>query len=138
MRGGSERSIGLLTGIAKCIRCGEGTCYQKRYHGRSKQNPNWKNTFTYEYTCSGYKYKGICHQRVMSALKLEGAVIDQIKNLYSHPKVQEKIVYDGKDQSILDNEKEIARLTREIALLPEKEKRHTDAYERGLETIRAV
>jgi hypothetical protein len=71
----------------------------------------------------------------MSATKLEGSVIDHIKNLYAHPKVQESIVYDGKNPNAIDNEREIARLEREIALLPEKEKRHLEAYEKGLQTI---
>ncbi len=135
VRGGAGRSFGMLTGIAKCIRCGAGVGYQKRYHNRSKENKNWKDTITFEYICTGYKYHGKCSQRVMSAIKLEGAVIDHIKNLYAHPKVQEKIIYDGKDQVSIDNEKEIARLTREITILPEKEKRHTEAYEKGLQTL---
>lgn len=134
-RGGAGRSHGVLTGIAKCIRCGSGVGYQKRYHTRSKKNENWKDTITFEYICTGYKYRGKCSQRVMSAIKLEGAVIDHIKNLYAHPKVQEKIIYDGKDPASIDNEKEIARLAREIAILPEKEKRHTEAYEKGLQTL---
>ena len=135
VRGGTGRSFGLLTGIAKCIRCKSGVGYQKRYHSRSKKNPVWKDTLTFEYICGGYKYSGICSPRVMSAIKLESSVLDQIKNLYAHPKVQEKIVFDGKDQSSIDTEKEIQRLNREITLLPEKEKRHTDAYEKGLQTI---
>lgn len=135
VRGATARSFGLLTGIAKCIRCGSGVGYQKRHHIRSKKNPNWKDTLTFEYVCGGYKYKGICSPRVMSATKLEGAVLDHIKNLYAHPKVQESIVYDSKNQNMLDSEREIARLEREISLLPEKEKRHLEAYEKGLQTL---
>ncbi len=59
-KGGVERSFGLLTGIAKCIRCGSGSGYQKRFHSRSKKHPGWNDTITYEYICTGYKYKGIC------------------------------------------------------------------------------
>lgn len=134
-RGAAERSHGLLTGLAKCIRCRNGVGYQKRWHSRSKKNPNWKDTITYEYICTGYKYKGICSQRVMSATRLEADVLDHIKNLYSHPKVQEKIVYEEKGQDEQDREKEIVRLEREIALEPTKIQRQHDAYERGISTI---
>jgi len=134
-KGGVGRSLGLLTGIAKCIRCGSGVGYQKRFHSRSQKNPRWKDTITYEYICTGYKYKGICSPRVMSAAKLESAVLDHIKNLYNHPKVQERIVYDGKNSDELEQEKEIARLEKEISSLPDKETRYRDAYERGIDDI---
>jgi site-specific DNA recombinase len=131
-KGGVGRSLGLLTGIAKCIRCGSGVGYQKRFHKRSHQHPNWNDTVTYEYICTGYKYKGICSQRVMSAIKLEGEVLDHIKNLYAHPKVQERIIYDGKNSEEMDREKEIARLQREIATEPVKIQRQNDVYERSI------
>jgi len=131
-RGGTVRSLGLLTGIAKCIRCKSGVGYQKRFHSRSKNNPNWHDTVTYEYICTGYKYKGICSQRVMSAEKLEGTVLDHVKNLYAHPKVQERIVYGGKNPEEMDREKEINRIEREIATEPIKMQRAHDAYERGI------
>jgi hypothetical protein len=131
-RGGAERSRGLLTGLAKCIRCGSGVGYQKRYHSRSKKNPNWRDTYTFEYICTGYKYSGICSARVMSAQKLESAVLDHVKNLYAHPKVQERIVYDGKSEEENDRDTEIARLGREIELESSKVERQTVAYERGI------
>lgn len=134
-RGGSERSFGLLTGIAKCIRCGSGVGYQRRHHDRSRKNPKWRNTVTHEYICTGYKYKGICSSRVMSAIKLESEVLNHIKNIYSHPKVQEKIIYDEKGQDETDREKEIIRLEREIAMEPVKMERQHDAYEKGITTI---
>jgi len=131
-RGGVERSFGLLTGIAKCIRCGLGVGYQKRQYKRSKKNPNWNDTTTHEYICTGYKYRGICSQRVMSASKLEGSVLDQIKNLFKNPKVQERIVYDGEDQEAIDREKEILRLGREMASEETKLLRQHEAYERSV------
>lgn len=134
--GGSGRSWGLLTGIAKCIRCKNGVGYQKRRHKRSRKNPNWKDTITFEYICTGYKYKGACSsQRVMSAEKLESEVLDHIKNLYAHPKVQEQIVYNEKNQEEADREKDIARLEREAALEPIKMQKQNDAYERGIISI---
>ena len=71
----------------------------------------------------------------MSADKLEGAVLDHIKNLYSHPKVQENITYTGGSQDENDREKTIARLDRDIESGPMREQRHQEAYERGVETI---
>ncbi|MEK9207203.1 MAG: recombinase family protein [Patescibacteria group bacterium] len=134
-KGGTGRSLGLLTGIAKCIRCKSGVGYQKRYHGRSNKNPKWKDTVTYEYICTGYKYKGICSPRVMSAKKLETAVLDHVKNLYAHPNVQERIVYNGKNEEETENEKEIARLEREVAMEESKTQRQYYAYERGIISI---
>jgi site-specific DNA recombinase len=132
VRGGAERSFGLLTGIAKCIRCGSGVGYQKRYHSRSTKNPNWKDTFTFEYICTGYKYKGICSQRVMSGQRLESTVLDHVKNLYAHPKVQERIVYDGNSAEENERERQIARLQREIESEGSRIERQTVAYERGI------
>ena len=71
----------------------------------------------------------------MSATKLESEVLNHIKNLYCHPKVQEKIVYDRNDYITGDREKEIKRLEREIMLYPEKENRHLEAYEKGVESL---
>lgn len=136
-QGGAERSFGLLTGLAKCIRCGSGVGYQKRYHCRSKKNPNWRDTYTGEYICTGYKYKGICSPRVMSAQKLESAVLDHVKNLYAHPKVQERIVYDGKSEKENEQESEIARLGREIESEASKIERQTIVYERGIISVEA-
>jgi len=134
-RGGSERSFGLLTGLAKCIRCGSGVGYRKRYHSRSKQNLNWNDTVTFEYVCTGYTHKGICSFRVMSAEKLESAVLDQVKNIYAHPKVQERIVYDRKPEEEQESETEIARLGREIESEISKIDRQTVAYERGIISV---
>jgi Recombinase zinc beta ribbon domain len=128
--------LGLLTGLANCIRCGSGVGYQKRYNSRSKKNPNWRDTHTAEYVCIGYKHKGICSARVMSAQKLESAVLDHVKNLYAHPKVQERIVYDGKGDEEKERESEIARLGREIESAAAKIERQTTAYERGIIPVR--
>ncbi len=130
-RGAVGRSFGLLTGIAKCIRCGSGVGYQRRLHDRSRKNPKWNNTITYEYICTGYKYKGICSQRVMSATKLESEVLDHVRNLYAHPKLQEQIVYSGNAEEN-EREKEIARIAHEIAGEPVKIQRQNEVYERGI------
>jgi site-specific DNA recombinase len=134
-KGGVGRSFGLLTGIAKCIRCKSGVGYQRRMHKRSNKNSNWNDTVTHEYICTGYKYKGICKQRVMSAEKLESSVLDHIKNLYANPKIQENITYDGNNQEEKDRIKTIARLEKEIESGPAREQKHQEAYERGAETL---
>lgn len=133
--GATQRSRGVLTGIAKCIRCRSGVGYSKRYHSRSKTNPNWRDTITYEYICTGYKYKGICSPRVMSADKLESAVLDYIKNLYAHPKIQDQVVHQGNSSEEIERENEIARLRREVELEGTKIDRQTLAYERGITPI---
>ena len=68
----------------------------------------------------------------MSAQKLESAVLDHVKNLYAHPKVQERIVYDGKSEDENERDTEIARLGREIESESSKVERQTVAYERGI------
>ena len=68
----------------------------------------------------------------MSGEKLEGQVLDHVRNLYSHPKVQERIVFDGKSPQDVDREKQVERIAREIALEPVKMQRQHDAYERGI------
>lgn len=133
--GGSERSFGVLTGIAKCVRCGSGVGYKKRHNNRSRQNPNWNDTLTYEYICTGYKYKGICSQRVMSADKLEPMVLDQIKSVYAHPKVQASLVHSGSNQEEQDRIKKMLQLEKDIQAGPVKEQRHKDAYEKGIESL---
>ncbi len=133
--GGSERSFGVLTGIAKCIRCGSGVGYKKRHNNRSKQNPNWNDTLTHEYICTGYKYKGICSQRVMSGEKLEAMVLDQIKSVYGHPKVQASIDRNGDDQEEKDRARKILQLEKDIQAGPTKEQRHKEAYEKEIETL---
>lgn len=128
-RGGAERSRGLLTGLLRCIRCGNSGSYLKRNHKRSRQNKGWNDTTTFEYICGGYKYKGVCSPRIMSATRLEGEVLDHIRNLYSHPKVQEKIVYKGNQQTMRKLERELAKLKRERARIPERLQRQQEAFE---------
>ncbi len=55
-----------------------------------KAESRWNDTVTREYICTGYKCKNICSYRVMAADKLESNILDHIRNLYRHPKVQER------------------------------------------------
>lgn len=134
-KGGAARSFGLLTGLLKCIRCGKGGGYKKRYHTRSKQNPNWNDTITHEYICTGYKYYGICSARIMSADKLENSVIDQIRNIYNHPKVQKQIVYKGNERTQRKFEKELQKLTLERTRVPQRMQRQQEAFEANVSTV---
>ena len=88
--------------------------YQKRRNKHSHRNPDWNDTITFEYICTGYNYSGICSQRVMSATKLEGMVIDHIKNLYSHPKVQEKIKNLLRTQLEMSHDEEVKNVIKKI------------------------
>ncbi len=132
--GGSARSLGLLTGLLKCIRCGKGGNYQTRHHKRSQLNKNWSDTTTYEYLCSGYKYSGICSPRIMSATKLEGAVLDQIRCLYGNPKIQERIIYSGNSDTKQNLSDELTKLEQEHSRLPERLKRQQEAFEKNIIT----
>ena len=93
-KGRSQLSRGLLTGIAKCVRCGSGVTYLTRHHNRERKNPKWNNTTTYEYLCGGYKYSGICQRRIMSATRLEEFVLNQIRNLINNPTARERLIFD--------------------------------------------
>ncbi len=61
--------------------------------------------------------------------------LDIHQNLYAHPKVQERIVYDGANPEEIEQKTEIARLQREIELESSKVERQTLAYERGINSI---
>jgi len=135
VRGGTSRSLGLLTGLLKCVRCGKGGNYQTRHHKRSCSNENWHDTTTYEYLCSGYKYSGICSPRIMSATKLEGAVLDQIRSLYGNQKIQKQIIYKGNDETKQNLSDELLKLEQEHNRLPERLKRQQEAFERNIITV---
>lgn len=134
-KGRAKMSRGLLTGIAKCIRCGSGVTYLTRHHKRKKKNPNWNDTTTFEYLCGGYKYSGICQRRVISATKLEDFVLGQLRNLVNNPIMREKIVYDRSvkvDEGLKDD---YSRATNQLSQIPNKLQRQQEAYEAGLITL---
>lgn len=131
-KGRAQLSRGLLTGIAKCIRCKSGVNYLTRHHHRKHKNPKWNDTTTHEYLCSGYKYSGICQRRVMSADKLEDFVIGQIKNMVNNPSVREKLILDN-NVSMSNNIKgDYDYAVRMLAEIPKKRQRVQEAYEAGL------
>ncbi len=134
-KGGAARSRGLLTGMLKCIRCGKGGGYKTRKHKRATQNPNWNDTITHEYICTGYKYYGECSSRIMSAEKLENAVLDHIRNIYKHPKVQERIIYKDNSKTRKNLEREIHKQDTELARIPQRMSRQEEAYETNVITI---
>lgn len=134
-KGGAGRSRGLLTGLLKCIRCGKSGGYQTRHHKRKKENPKWSDTTTHEYMCTGYRYFRTCSPRIMSADKLENSVLDQIRNIYSHPKVQKRIVYKDNEQTRKSLETELRKQEKELERIPERELRQQEAYERNIITI---
>jgi site-specific DNA recombinase len=134
-KGRAQLSRGLLTGIAKCIRCGSGVTYVTRHHKRKHKNPLWKDTTTHEYLCGGYKYSGICQRRIMSAERLEQFVLNQIKNLINNPNARERLIFDT-NISITDNLKDdYNHAVRLLAEIPNRKRRVEEAYEAGIDPM---
>ncbi len=134
-KGRARMSRGLLTGIAKCIRCGSGVTYLTRHHNRKKKNPKWNDTITYEYLCGGYKYTGICQRRIMSATRLEEFVLNQIRNLVNNPTARERLILD-KNITITENLEADANLAaKHLADIDRRRERVKEAYEAGIDSI---
>lgn len=133
--GRAKMSRGLLTGIAKCIRCGSGVTYVTRHHKRCTKNPKWHDTTTHEYLCGGYKYRGICQRRVMSATRLEEFVVNQIRNLVNNPTARERLIFDRNIQ-ITDGLKEDYDLAaRHMSDIDRRRQRVKEAYEAGIDSL---
>lgn len=134
-KGRAQMSRGLLTGIAKCIRCGSGVTYLTRHHNRNKKNPKWNNTTTYEYLCGGYKYSGICQRRVVSAIKLEDFVVNSIRNLINNPTARERLIFD-RNLEITDNMKaDYDHGTKMLHDIDRRRNRVKEAYETGIDSL---
>lgn len=134
-KGRAQISRGLLTGIAKCKRCGSGVTYLTRHHHRKQKNPKWNDTTTYEYLCGGYKYSGICQRRIMSATRLEGFVLNQIRNLINNPTARERLIFD-RNLEISDNmQQDFDYSTRMLSEIDRKRQRVKDAYEAGIDSL---
>ncbi len=134
-KGRATISRGLLTGIAKCIRCGSGVSYVTRKHKRSHKNTNWHDTVTHEYLCGGHKYSGICQRRVMSAEKLEGFVINQIRNLINNPIAKERLIFDRGIRVKDEFQDEYETAKKHLNEIPNKMRKQQEAYETGLITL---
>lgn len=134
-KGRAKLSRGLLTGIAKCIRCGSGVSYVTRRHKRSHKNPNWHDTITHEYICGGHKYSGICQPRVISAEKLEGFVLNQIRNLINNPIAKEKLIFDRGVRVEDEFQDDYTRAKKHLDEIPHRIKKQQEAYETGLITL---
>jgi site-specific DNA recombinase len=134
-KGRAKMSRGLLTGIAKCVRCGAGVTYQTRHHKRSLKNPKWHDTTTHEYLCGGYKYRGICQRRVMSADRLEDFVLNQIRNLVNNPTARERLIFD-RNIEITDNLKDDFQMaSKHLADIDRRRLRVKEAYEAGIDAL---
>ena len=140
IRGNSEKgraklSRGLLTGIAKCIRCRSGVTYVTRHHKRKHKNPQWNDTTTHEYLCGGYKYSGICQRRVMSGEKLEEFVLNQVKNIINNPIARERLIFDRSTKLDTDTKDDYKRGVKTLEEIPRKLQKQQEAYEAGLITL---
>lgn len=136
-RGRAQMSKGLLTGIAKCIRCGHGVTYCRREIKNSKRNPNWKDVVTAEYRCGGTMYGVVqCSQRVMSANKLEGIVISQVKNYLNSPAVRRQLEEETAKPLVARRKvTAVNRAEEELSKIPAMRRKQQEAYEKGLLTI---
>lgn len=134
-KGRAQMSRGLLTGIAKCIRCGAGVTYLNRYHKRHKKNPKWNDTTTHEYLCGGYKYSGLCQRRVMSADKLEEFTLNQIRNLINNPTARERLIFDRNITITDDLKEDYSHSTKKLAEIERRRQRVKDAYEAGIDSL---
>lgn len=130
-KGRAKLSRGLMTGIAKCIRCGSGVTYVTRHHHRKRKNPKWNDTTTHEYLCGGYKYRGICQRRVMGADKLESYVLSMIKNLLNNPKAREKLILDKELHTDDHLKGEIAQSMKVLDDIPNRMRKQQEAFESG-------
>lgn len=133
--GRAKMSKGLLTGIAKCIRCGSGVTYCTRRHKRSHKNSKWHDTITHEYLCAGHKYSGICQNRIMSGEKLESFVMGQIKNLINNPIARERLIFDRNVKLDNDLQDDSDRASKYLSDIPNKLQKQQEAYEAGLITL---
>lgn len=134
-KGRAQLSRGLLTGIAKCIRCKSGVTYLTRHHNRKNKNPKWNNTTTYEYLCGGYKYSGVCQRRIMSATRLEEFVLNQIRNLVNNPTARERLIFDRNISISDDLQEDYTFASKKIAEIARRRQRVKDAYEAGIDTL---
>ncbi len=134
-KGRAQLSRGLLTGIAKCIRCGSGVTYLTRHHHRKKKNPKWNDTTTYEYLCGGYKYTGICQRRIMSATRLEEFVLNQIRNLINNPTARERLIFD-RNLELSDNmQGDYDYADKQLSDIARRRQRVKEAYEAGIDPL---
>ena len=136
-KGRAQMSRGLLTGIAKCIRCKNGVTYCRRRIKNSRRNPNWKDVETAEYRCGGTMYGKVkCSQRVMSASKLEDAVISQVRNYFNSPAIKKMIMEEtSKPLATKSKKSPLAKIESELSKIPEMKRKQQEAFERGIITI---
>jgi len=64
----------------------------------------------------------------MSAEKLEGFVINQIKNLINNPIAKERLIFDRSLKLNSDLEEDYKRATKALAEIPKKLQRQQEAY----------
>lgn len=135
--GRAQLSKGLLTGIAKCIRCGHGVTYCTRRIKNSQRNSNWKDIVSSEYRCGGTMYGIVkCSQRVMSATKLEDAVLSQLRNYLKSPAIKRQIMDETKKPlNIKTKKSELVKINEELSKILIKRQRQEEAYEKGYLTI---
>jgi hypothetical protein len=71
----------------------------------------------------------------MSAEKLEGFVMGQIKNLINNPTARERLVFDRNIKLDTDLQDDSERASRYLSEIPRKLQKQQEAYEAGLITL---
>lgn len=139
--GRAVASSGLLVGIAKCGRCGGGTYVTKWPHWYAytkKKSNRGKYTPTYTYLCSNYSRMGRsgCTSRyVMSQIKLEKKVIQQIKKLAENKDAQKAFIARLKKGNKNKIKKEVQFLKDTLVEQDKRLQRQKQAYEAGIKPL---
>lgn len=130
-------SKGLLSGIAKCGRCGGGT-YVTQYHHwfayQQTKEKRTKYTKTLAYLCSNYSSYGRsgCSARyVMAKDKLEGEVVKHIRKLANSNEAREAFIREMKKNNREKVSKEIESLQDIVKNLEARRQRQKLVYESG-------
>ena len=129
LKGRAVASKGLLTGLIKCGRCGRNAFHKVRVVDREKKS------FRRDYVCSSYFRYKTCQRHLMTANKLEGAVVSEIDKIATDPKYRKKLLQQNKENNTNTDTDQLKALTKELASLDKKQKRILIAYESEMLTL---
>lgn len=123
LHGRAVGSIGLLTGILKCGKCGRNAYYKTR---PSKKNKLIRRGY---YACSSYYRSKTCQCYVIDSNKIHSIVFEQISKL-SEDKQYRKQILEQEDKSKTQHLKsELLDLLKEKKEIEEKNTRTLDLYQ---------
>ena len=105
LHGRAVGSVGLLTGILKCGKCGRNTYYKTRVS--SKINKNLRKGY---YACSSYYRSNTCQCYVMDSNKIHSIIFDQISKLSKDKQYRSQILEQEDKSKVVRLEKELSEL----------------------------